>query len=185
MTESAGLAAEQPVRYDPDGTADFTTTAKPVRWRVGDQVFDCLSDPPVDALVAWIGKARQFAAEMGRIGEQASGSAVLDGDDDVAVGRVREAIIALFAPVHTAESQARFAEAVADRKIGLRAVLGVIRWLPSQFGLGEGIPPVPSSGLSAGPPAPAGGSSSTDGPPSPASTSAPSPFPGSPTSPGR
>lgn len=177
MSETAAAA---PVRYDPDGTADFTPDAKPVYWRTGDHRFQVIADPPVEVLLLWVARARAFAEAMTQVG---------DGDvaqlDEAVADAVRQRIVALFEPLHTPASQAEFAQAVADRQVGLGTVMAVVRWLPAQLGLGSGVPPQPSSDSPAGRPPPAGGSSSTDGQPSQASSSGGSPSPASSTSPGR
>jgi hypothetical protein len=176
MTETA----EPEVRYDPDGTADFTPQDKPVYWRTGSHRFQVAADPSVDTLLEWIARARMFAEEMGGIG----GDGDLSGFDEQLANRVRDRIIGLFEPIHTPEAQAAFADAVGRREISLGTVLRVIRWLPSQLGLGSGVPTPPSSGLSAGPPPPADGTSSTGGQPSTVSISGGSLSPGSSVSPG-
>jgi hypothetical protein len=171
MTETA----EPEVRYDPDGTADFTPDAAPIFWRTGTHRFQVISDPAADTVATWIARANVFARAFAQLGDNA---------DEALAARIRQRTIELFEPVHTPEAQAAFVDAVEHHQIGLKATLDVLRWLPKQLIAVTGLPTTPPSDLSAGPPPPADGTSSTGGQPSTVSISGGSLSPGSSVSPG-
>jgi hypothetical protein len=134
-----------------DGIADFTEAVKDIRFRVGPDVFTCVTGLPAMTMI-------EFAETADKVS---------DGD---ITDELKRMFTGMFSLVLTDESAALFIARLSDKKnpIGMGAVNRVVPYIMEQFGM---RPSVPSGTSSDGSPTPASGQNSTANTPAGASTS--------------
>lgn len=133
------------------GIMDFTEERREIRFRVGEDVFDCLPDLPVLALI-------DFATQQDKIAEAEISP------------EMKQMFIDLFRIVLTEESAGRFIARMEDRAnpIGMKVLNRLMPWIMEQYGM---RPTEPSGSSSPGQLTPGSGQNSTVNQPPAASTS--------------